>query len=74
MTFDPLTSQGIAKAVEQGAAVTAAIGHCLKGNREALDEYANALSSRYAEYLATRTGYYRLEQRWNDAEFWQSKQ
>jgi flavin-dependent dehydrogenase len=74
MTFDPLTSQGIAKAVEQGAAATAAIGHCLKGNGKALDEYASALSSRYAEYLATRRGYYRLEQRWSDAEFWQSRQ
>lgn len=74
MTFDPLTSQGIAKAVEQGGAVAAAIGHCLKGNEFALDEYANALSARYAEYLATRTGYYRLEQRWSAAEFWQSRQ
>ena len=74
MTFDPLTSQGIAKAVEQGGAAAAAIGHCLEGNRVALDEYANALSARYAEYLATRTGYYRLEQRWSDAEFWQSRQ
>ncbi len=74
MTFDPLSSQGIAKAVEQGSAAATAIGDCLKGDRGALAEYEGALSARYAEYLAVRTGYYRLEQRWNDAEFWQSRQ
>ena len=32
MRFDPLTSQGIAKAVEQGGTAATAIGLCLEGN------------------------------------------
>lgn len=74
MTFDPLSSQGIAKAVEQGHEAAAAIGRCLEGDSAAVDAYAEAVSARYAEYLGTRAGYYRLEQRWSDAEFWKARQ
>lgn len=74
MTFDPLSSQGIAKAVEQGAAVASAISHSLAGDGAALADYADGLSGHYAEYLTARAGYYRLEQRWSDTEFWRSRQ
>jgi flavin-dependent dehydrogenase len=74
MSFDPLSSQGIAKAVEQGQEAAAAIGRLLGGETAAIDEYADALAARYADYLATRGAYYRLEQRWSDAEFWKARQ
>jgi flavin-dependent dehydrogenase len=74
MTFDPLSSLGIAKAVDQGGAMAAVLGRHLNSSAPVLDEYVDDLSARYAQYLATRTGYYRLEQRWSDAEFWQSRQ
>lgn len=74
MTFDPLSSLGIAKAVEQGHEAAAAIGRCLEGDAAAVDAYADVLSARYADYLVTRAAYYRLERRWNDAEFWKVRQ
>ena len=74
MTFDPLSSQGIAKAIEQGHEAAVAIGRCLEGDTAAVDAYAEAVSARYAEYLGTRAGYYRLEQRWSGAQFWKSRQ
>jgi len=73
-TFDPLSSQGIAKAVEQGTAVASAISQSLNGNVSALAEYADDVCARYAAYAAERAGYYRLEQRWSDSEFWRSRQ
>jgi flavin-dependent dehydrogenase len=73
MSFDPLASQGIAKAVEQGSAAAATVRRCLEGDGLALAEYANALSAAYAQYLVTRTAYYRLEQRWRDADFWKTR-
>lgn len=74
MTFDPLSSQGIAKALEQGHEAAVAIGRCLEGDTAAVDAFAEAVSARYAQYLGTRAAYYRLEQRWSGAQFWKSRQ
>ena len=74
MTFDPLSSQGIAKAVEEGSAAASAICSHFEGDELALARHAAAAPARYAEYLSARTSYYRLEQRWTDAEFWRTRQ
>ena len=74
MTFDPLSSRGIAKAIDEGTAIAAAIGSHFEGDNSALEKYAAPARARYADYLATRASYYGLEQRWPRAQFWHSRQ
>lgn len=74
LTFDPLSSEGIAKAVDDGKSVAAAICKYLGGDSAGMEDYCNNLSDKYAQHLIARTGYYRLEQRWNNSEFWGRRQ
>lgn len=63
--YDPITSQGIAKALANGMAAAAAIaGHAT------LDAVAQAMVQRYSDYLGQRQQYYGWEQRWPDSPFW----
>lgn len=63
--FDPVTSQGIVKALANGMAAAGAIaGHA------SLGAVAQTVAHRYAQYLALRQQYYGWEQRWPAAPFW----
>lgn len=62
---DPVTSQGIVKALANGMAAAAAIaGHATPG------AVAQAVAQRHADYLAQRRHYYGWEQRWPESPFW----
>lgn len=74
MAFDPLSSRGIAKAVQHGHLAANAIGAHLSGDREALRGYCNVLEEEYRNYSRTRVGYYNMERRWPGAEFWRCRQ
>ncbi len=74
MTFDPLSSKGIAKAVGEGRDAAAAIELFLRGDQNALAPYASSHLARYDEYISTRAGYYHLELRWSDSAFWRERQ
>jgi flavin-dependent dehydrogenase len=63
--YDPVTSQGIVKAISNGMAAASAIG---SGKPDAC---ANAIAADYQRYLVMRHAYYNWEQRWPDAPFWQ---
>lgn len=63
--FDPVTSQGIVKALANGMAAAGAIaGHATLG------AVAHTVALRHAQYLAQRQQYYGWEQRWPAAPFW----
>ncbi|WP_426074864.1 tryptophan 7-halogenase [Janthinobacterium sp. DSP2-3-3] len=63
--FDPVTSQGIVKALANGMAAAGAIaGHATLG------AVAQSVALRHAQYLAQRRQYYAWEQRWPAAPFW----
>jgi hypothetical protein len=63
--FDPVTSQGIVKALANGLAAAGAIaGHATLG------AVAHTVALRHAQYLAQRQQYYGWEQRWPAAPFW----
>jgi flavin-dependent dehydrogenase len=73
LAFDPLASQGIAKALDHGTRAAAQIASYLAGDGAALERFALQLRSDYAAYEKTRTGYYRLEARWPQSPFWQRR-
>jgi flavin-dependent dehydrogenase len=72
MAYDPLSSQGIAKALGHGRVVAAGIVTYLAGDRQSLERIA--LDKReYATYQTTRAQYYRLERRWPGSTFWRRR-
>ncbi len=69
-TFDPITSNGIIKAVTHGMqAAELIVGH-LNGHSDALARFDEIVKQQHAHYLAMRRHYYGLERRWPDSLFW----
>ena len=73
MAFDPMASQGIAKALDHGKRAAARIASHLAGDASSLEEFARQLESEYAAYRTMRAQYYRLEMRWPRAKFWKRR-
>ncbi|MGH9418574.1 MAG: NAD(P)/FAD-dependent oxidoreductase, partial [Thermoanaerobaculia bacterium] len=71
--LDPLSSQGISKALRAGVRAAKAIREWLDGSAASLESYAGAVAAEYDVYLAARNRYYAMERRWNDAPFWQRR-
>ena len=73
MTWDPLSGQGICKALESGIRAAHAIDRALDGETRSLEDYAQWTHDRFGAYLQSRAKYYRAEQRWPDAPFWRRR-
>jgi len=73
MAFDPMASQGIAKALEHAERAAAGIAAYLAGDTACLHGFADELAQEYSAYRAKRAAYYRGETRWPDAVFWQRR-
>jgi flavin-dependent dehydrogenase len=73
MAFDPLASQGIAKALDHGKRAAAAIAEQLGGGASFPERFACDLEREYAAYRATRADYYRMEKRWPGSMFWKRR-
>lgn len=73
MAFDPLASQGIAKAFDHGKRAAVSIAAYLSGDASSLERLALQLGREYATYRATRADYYRLEMRWPRSVFWKRR-
>jgi flavin-dependent dehydrogenase len=72
--FDPLSAQGIHRALEAGLSAAAAIEKHQRGNHEALEDYEDKFARGYAGYLRTRAVYYNEERRWPKSLFWRRRQ
>lgn len=73
---DPLSSQGIHKALSDGSDAAAAIATWLdesSARSDALASYAASIATRFEEYRVNRRYFYDLEQRWPDARFWRER-
>jgi flavin-dependent dehydrogenase len=69
--FDPLSSQGILKAMRGGIFASYAIGsRLLRDDDSDLRRYRRYVSEEFRSYCEVRTKYYREEQRWPTSEFW----
>lgn len=73
MAFDPLASQGIAKALDHGQRAATSISAYLKGDDSSLERFALDLKREYAVFQTTRAQYYCLEQRWPQSVFWRRR-
>lgn len=72
-TFDPLSSQGIFKALRHATLAAYAIDDTLQGKAAGLPKYQKLIDLEFNSYLQTRRDYYRQEQRWPTAPFWQRR-
>lgn len=71
--FDPLSSQGILKALRTGKIASFVALDGLDG-RASLDRYQRLLAAEYSQYLETRAWFYGQERRWPESPFWASRQ
>lgn len=69
-SYDPISSQGIYKALLDGLQAAEAIAAWLAGEAGALDRYQAAIAARFDDYLRIRNYFYEREQRWPSAPFW----
>lgn len=72
-SFDPLSSQGILKALLSGIQAADAIRGALAGDDGALARYAREQSALMESYLKAREQYYSAETRWPGALFWRRR-
>lgn len=71
--WDPLSSQGIAKALRSGMAAADTIVQYLSGDAAAMVRHANEAQAHFQRYLNTYRHYYRREMRWPGAVFWKRR-
>lgn len=72
--FDPLSSQGITKALRSGVFASYAIAdHLGSGDIRGLRRYERFIQSEFDVYLRTRADVYRDERRWPQSEFWSAR-
>lgn len=72
-TYDPLSSQGILKALRSALMATEALERAARGDSAGLHAYAARVREQFQEHLAIRRGFYRQETRWSEAPFWKNR-
>lgn len=77
-TFDPLSSQGILKALRTGKIASFIALGALEGldnlAASSLARYEQLLAAEYRQYLEGRAWFYGQERRWPESPFWASRQ
>ena len=73
MAFDPLSGQGVYKALHSALRAAESINQHWAGNTSALPDYAVAAGEDFDRYLLTRRAVYSREQRWPRSTFWQRR-
>ena len=68
--YDPLSAQGVHKALAGGISAGEAVHRHLGGDGGALDAYADGVERDFRVYAANRHHFYRQEGRWPEAPFW----
>jgi flavin-dependent dehydrogenase len=72
--FDPVSGQGIFKAMRSGVFASYAIADYLcRGDDRGLWRYGTFLTQEFQSFLSTLNGYYALERRWPHHPFWQRR-
>jgi flavin-dependent dehydrogenase len=73
MAFDPLSSQGIYKAIKSGLSAAEIIHEQFTNNRYALEPYSHTLNATFKKYIQLRKSYYLKEKRWSQSLFWKRR-
>jgi flavin-dependent dehydrogenase len=72
--FDPLSSQGIVKALRSGIFASYVIGDLLeRDDNSGMRRYRNYVIEEFKSYTEVRAKYYREEQRWPASQFWRRR-
>ena len=71
--YDPLSSQGILKALRFARLAAYATADALAGDAAAAARYAAWVRNDFEGYLAARSAVYRRERRWPDSPFWRRR-
>jgi flavin-dependent dehydrogenase len=71
--YDPISSQGIYKALSSGLQAAAVVAALLKGGTNQLGDYESSLGRSFGYYLHNRNYFYGVERRWADAPFWKRR-
>jgi flavin-dependent dehydrogenase len=74
MTLDPLSGQGITKALASGMEAGRVIHEYFSGRKSSFENYAVAIEKSFYGYLTIRNNYYRVENRWPESPFWKRRQ
>jgi flavin-dependent dehydrogenase len=70
VAFDPLSGQGVYRALESGVCAARTIQRLLLGDSTALQSYANETIESFDRYLNMRDRFYDHEKRWQRTPFW----
>jgi len=70
LSFDPLSGQGMLKALLSAQRAAQAIA---AGGSEALETYAHWNANIWEQYLTSRHAYYQAEERWPECPFWKRR-
>lgn len=70
--YDPISSQGIYKALSNGLQAAPVIASLLHGRRPDAD-YGASIAGAFGDYLTSRNYFYGTERRWADAPFWKRR-
>lgn len=73
-SLDPLLSQGLTRALEEGIAAADAIAGARAGDAGAFRAYQDRVFARFTTGLRLRAAFYAAETRWPDAPFWRRRQ
>lgn len=72
-SYDPLSAQGIYKALATGMQGATAVAEASRGRPTAVREYHRSVLTGFNDFLRNRAYFYGLEKRWFDAPFWRSR-
>ena len=72
-SYDPISSQGIHKAMANGLDAAETIVDSIKGNQARIEQYSADHVAGFDDYLNNRNYFYDLEQRWSQASFWRQR-
>jgi flavin-dependent dehydrogenase len=73
MAFDPLSSQGIVKALESGWRAATSTIEYLQGSKAAMTAYSDWLNAEFTTYVKHYHHYYSQVHRWPEAAFWRRR-
>lgn len=74
-SFDPVSGQGIVKALRSSVFSSYAIADWLeRGERDGMRRYARFVASEFSAYRRTLRDYYAQERRWPESPFWRRRQ
>jgi flavin-dependent dehydrogenase len=69
-SWDPLSGQGITRALTSAMQAADVIAHSNRDGQSALEDYAARAQREYRDYLVMRSATYRRETRWRQNPFW----